>query len=134
MPTLTRVVPPPAAFVVTHMLEGVLDAGTARGARSLGFSRPAAGKTGTTNAYRDAWFIGFTPDLLTGTWVGFDGEERLNLSGGSAALPIWTTFMEKATADVPPRPFQAPPGVSMVSIDRRTGRVHRDGHVHAGCP
>jgi len=121
VPAMKRVVPPAAAFVVTHMLEGVFAEGTARSARTLGFSRPAAGKTGTTNAYRDAWFIGFTPDLLAGTWVGFDGEESLNLSGGRAALPIWTTFMQGAMADSPPRPFQAPPGVTLVAVDRRSG-------------
>lgn len=122
VPVFTRVVSPAAAFIVTHMLEGVLDAGTARGARKLGFARPAAGKTGTTNEYRDAWFIGFTPDLLAGTWVGFDDDAPLNLSGGRAALPIWTSFMQRATAASPSRGFQPPPGVSLVEIDRQTGR------------
>jgi len=118
----TRVVPPGEAFVVTHMLEGVLDAGTARGARRLGFDRPAAGKTGTTNEYRDAWFIGFTPDLLAGTWVGFDDDTPLDLSGGRAALPIWTSFMLRATAASAPRGFEPPPGVRLVEIDRTTGQ------------
>ncbi|MDG2303077.1 MAG: PBP1A family penicillin-binding protein [Candidatus Binatia bacterium] len=122
VPVFTRVVSPAEAFVVTHMMEGVLDVGTARGARKLGFGRPAAGKTGTTNEYRDAWFIGFTPDLLAGTWVGFDGDALLNLSGGRAALPIWTSFMQSATAASPERPFQAPAGVTLVEVDRRTGR------------
>lgn len=122
VPVLTRVVSPAEAFVVTHMLEGVLDEGTARGARRLGFDAPAAGKTGTTNDYRDAWFIGFTPDLLAGTWVGFDGDQPLELSGGRAALPIWTEFMQKAVAGSGSRPFQAPAGVSLVEIDRQTGR------------
>jgi len=127
VPVFTRVVSPAAAFVVTHMLEGVLDAGTARSARSLGFERPAAGKTGTTNEYRDAWFIGFTPDLLAGTWVGFDDDALLNLSGGRAALPIWTSFMRSATAASPARPFQPPPGVSLVEVDRSTGRPAEEG-------
>lgn len=126
VPVFTRVVSPAEAFVVTHMLEGVMDAGTARGARARGFSRPAAGKTGTTNEYRDAWFIGFTPDLLAGTWVGFDGDERLDLSGGRAALPIWTSFMAEATASSPERGFLPPPGVSLVEVDRRTGRPPTD--------
>ncbi len=126
VPVFTRVVSPAEAFVVTHMLEGVMDAGTARGARARGFARPAAGKTGTTNDYRDAWFIGFTPDLLAGTWVGFDGDERLDLSGGRAALPIWTSFMAQATASSPERSFLPPPGVSLVEVDRRTGRPPTD--------
>lgn len=122
VPVFTRVVSPAAAFVVTHMLEGVLDSGTARGARRLGFAQPAAGKTGTTNEYRDAWFIGYTPDLLAGTWVGFDSDAPVELSGGKAALPIWTRFMLEATAAEPGRPFQAPPGISLVAVDPTTGR------------
>lgn len=121
VPVFTRVVSPAAAFVVTHMLEGVLDSGTARSARKLGFAHPAAGKTGTTNEYRDAWFIGYTPDLLAGTWVGFDDDAPLDLSGGRAALPLWTRFMREATAAEPGRPFQAPPGVRLVAVDPVTG-------------
>ena len=75
-------------------MEGVLDRGTGRGARERGFTRPAAGKTGTTNDGRDAWFAGFTPDLLAVVWVGFDDGAPLGLTGAEAALPIWTTFMK----------------------------------------
>jgi penicillin-binding protein 1A len=105
------------------MLEGVLDAGTASSARSAGFRRPAAGKTGTTNDYRDAWFVGFTPDLVAAVWVGFDQRYPLGMSGGTAALPLWTTFMKEATAALPPRPFLPPPGVTMVRLDRASGEV-----------
>lgn len=120
-PVMRRVVSPAEAYVMTHLLEGVLDRGTARGARRRGFRRPAAGKTGTTNEYRDAWFIGYTPELLVGVWVGYDGGTALELSGGSAALPIWTEFMRRATAADEQREFSVPPGVTLVEVDRRTG-------------
>jgi membrane carboxypeptidase/penicillin-binding protein len=74
----------------------------------MGFTRPAAGKTGTTNDYKDAWFVGYTPDLLAVVWVGFDGQSKLNLSGSEAALPIWTEFMKSATASMPVTDFVAP--------------------------
>ena len=122
-PALRAVVPPDTAYVLTHMLEGVLDAGTASSARSAGFRRPAAGKTGTTNDYRDAWFVGFTPDLVAAVWVGFDQRSALGMSGGTAALPLWTAFMKQATAALPPRPFMPPPGVTMVRLDRTSGEV-----------
>jgi len=120
-PALRAVVPPDTAYVLTHMLEGVLDAGTASAARSAGFRHPAAGKTGTTNDYRDAWFVGFTPDLLAAVWVGFDRRAALGMSGGTAALPIWTDFMKEAVAPLPPRPFLPPPGVTLVRLDRESG-------------
>ncbi|MBY0279671.1 PBP1A family penicillin-binding protein [Candidatus Binatia bacterium] len=122
-PALRAVVPPDTAYVLTHMLEGVLDAGTASSARSAGFRRPAAGKTGTTNDYRDAWFVGYTPDLVAAVWVGFDQRSALGMSGGAAALPLWTAFMKDATASLPPRPFLPPPGVTMVRLDRASGEV-----------
>jgi penicillin-binding protein 1B len=116
-----QVVSPEAAYLLTHLMEGVFDRGTAQRARGLGFTRPAAGKTGTTNDYRDAWFVGFTPNLLTVVWVGFDQRTDLNLSGSQAALPIWTDFMKQATAGYPPSPFMAPPGVVLARIDPLSG-------------
>jgi penicillin-binding protein 1B len=116
-----QVVSPEAAYLLTHLMEGVLDRGTAQRARGLGFTRPAAGKTGTTNDYRDAWFVGFTPNLLTVVWVGYDHRTDLNLSGSQAALPIWIEFMKKATAGSPPSPFLAPPGVVLARIDPVSG-------------
>jgi penicillin-binding protein 1B len=116
-----QVIPPEDAYLLTHLLEGVLERGTARGARQRGFERPAAGKTGTTNDFGDAWFVGYTPDLLTVVWVGFDVREPLGLSGGQAALPIWTEFMKRATAGRPAAEFTPPPGVVLVPIDRFTG-------------
>jgi len=109
------------AYLVTHLMEGVLDRGTGRAARTRGFLLPAAGKTGTTNDYRDAWFAGFTPSLLTVVWVGFDHKRPLNLAGAEAALPIWTDFMKQATAGLPPNPFVPPPGVVLVRIDPASG-------------
>jgi penicillin-binding protein 1B len=104
-----QVVSPPLANAMNQLLKGVLDRGTAAGARRLGFTRPAAGKTGTTNDYKDAWFVGYTPDLLAVVWVGFDGQSKLNLSGADAALPIWTEFMKAATASMPVTDFVGPP-------------------------
>jgi penicillin-binding protein 1A len=74
----------------------------------MGFTRPAAGKTGTTNDYKDAWFVGYTPDLLAVVWVGYDGQSKLGLSGAEAALPIWTDFMKAATASMPVTDFVGP--------------------------
>ncbi|MGH7960725.1 MAG: hypothetical protein ACRERD_02725, partial [Candidatus Binatia bacterium] len=106
----------------THLLQGVLDRGTGRGARTAGFTRPAAGKTGTTDDYVDAWFVGYTPELVTVVWVGFDDpQEKLALSGAEAALPIWTEFMKRATAGMPVREFVLPPGVSLIAVDPSTG-------------
>jgi len=104
-----QVVSPQLANAMNQLLKGVLDRGTATGARRLGFTRPAAGKTGTTNDYKDAWFVGYTPDLLAVVWVGFDGQSKLNLSGADAALPIWTEFMKAATASMPVTDFVGPP-------------------------
>jgi penicillin-binding protein 1B len=116
-----QAVTPEDAYLITHLLEGVMEYGTGREARKLGFDRPAAGKTGTTNDYGDAWFVGYTPDLVTVVWVGFDQRESLGLSGAQAALPIWTSFMKRATAGRPVSEFTPPPGITLVPIDRQTG-------------
>jgi penicillin-binding protein 1B len=91
--TVTR---PTTAYLVTNMLESVINEGTASSARDAGFKLEAGGKTGTTNDLRDAWFVGFTPELLTVVWVGFDDNQPVGLSGAQAALPIWTPFMMRA--------------------------------------
>jgi penicillin-binding protein 1B len=124
-----QAVPADTAFLVTYLLEGVMDSGTGRDARRAGFTRPAAGKTGTTNDYRDAWFAGFTPDLLAVVWVGFDQIRSLNLSGAEAALPVWTRFMQAATAGRPATAFVPPPSVAIVDIDPASG-----GAATAACP
>jgi penicillin-binding protein 1B len=118
-----KVISPQMAFMMNYLLEGVLDRGTAEMARRWGFTRPAAGKTGTTNDYKDAWFVGYTPDLLAVVWVGFDNESKLGLSGAQAALPIWTDFMKQATAGTPITDFIPPPGIKIVEIDPLSGQL-----------
>lgn len=118
---LETVLPADTAFLVTHILRGVLDRGTGRSARAMGFHLPAAGKTGTTNDYKDAWFVGYTPTLLAVVWVGFDSQRELGLSGAQAALPLWVEFMRRASSGQPPLDFVPPPGVQIVRIDPRSG-------------
>ncbi len=110
-------------FLVTNMMRSVLNEGTGVGARAAGFAPDAAGKTGTTNDLRDAWFVGFTPELLAVVWVGFDDNTPLGLSGSQAALPIWTEFMKRALAGHGDVTFEPPEGISFVEIDRDTGRL-----------
>ena len=108
------------------MMRSVHERGHGRGARGAGFTLDAAGKTGTTNDLRDAWFVGFTPELLTVVWVGLDNNQPLGLSGAQAALPIWTTFMMKALAGRPNVGFEAPDGHQL--------RRDRSRHRQAGHP
>jgi penicillin-binding protein 1B len=110
-------------YLVTNMMRSVLNEGTGASARGQGFVHDAAGKTGTTNDLRDAWFAGFTPEMLTVVWVGYDDNEQLGLSGAQAALPIWTEFMKAAMAGRPNVPFQVPSGVTFVAIDKDTGKL-----------
>ena len=120
-----RVISPQVAHDMNNMLRGVVERGTARSVRLQGFTRPAAGKTGTTNDARDAWFAGYTPDLLALVWVGFDHQSELGLPGSRAALPIWTDFMKKATSRLPVTDFVTPPGVSSFEADPRAGGAPR---------
>ncbi len=122
-PRVSRAASPEASYLVTYLMQGVLASGTGRGARERGFTIPAAGKTGTTNEARDAWFAGFTPDLVAVVWVGYDRDRALGLTGAQAALPIWTDFMKRATSGRTPRRFHRPPTVEMVEIDRQTGML-----------
>jgi penicillin-binding protein 1B len=119
-PTVARA---STAFLVTHMMRSVLNEGTGAAARSNGFTADAAGKSGTTNDLRDAWFVGFTPEILTVVWVGLDDNQPLGLSGAQAALPIWTAFMKNAVAGRVGSTFEPPEGVTLVEIDRDTGKV-----------
>ena len=117
-----EVLRPEIAYLITHLMEGVIDHGTAAGVRARGFTLPAAGKTGTS---RDGWFAGYTKDLLVITWVGFDDNRDLNLEGARSALPIWADFMLKAYELYPARDkaqlaFVPPPGIEIVSIDADT--------------
>jgi len=117
----------PAAYLVTNLLQGVVDSGTGRGVRRLGFDKPAAGKTGTTSDGRDAWFAGYTPDLVAVVWVGFDQNQRGALSGASAALPIWTEFMKKADTGDPDNDFLVPSGIIFRSINEKGQVCREDG-------
>ena len=110
-------------FLVTNMMRSVIDEGTGAAVRANGFQFDAAGKTGTTNDLRDAWFVGFTPELLTVVWVGFDDNQPIGLSGSQAAVPIWTDFMKAALAGRGDAQFQAPDGITFVEIDRDTGHL-----------
>ncbi len=117
-----RVVRPETAYLATILMEGPVLYGTAAGVRTqFGFTRPAAGKTGTTDDENDAWFIGFTPDLAAGVWVGCDRNRRIGLTGTQAAVPIWAQFMESALRDRPFRDFEAPENTVDVWIDGDTG-------------
>ncbi len=120
---------PVTAYQVVHMLEGVVQRGTATVLRDL--DRPLFGKTGTTTGPTNVWFIGGSPDLVAGVYMGFDQPRSLGgyAQGGRLAAPIFKQFAQKAFADIPARPFTAPEGVRLVRIDRRTGR-----RVYGGWP
>ncbi len=124
---LARAVDPDALAVLDSLLRGVVDHGTGAGIRRLGVQGILAGKTGTTNDGRDAWFIGFSPRILVVVWVGYDDNRGLDLSGSMAALPIFASFAQKLPAQLFEEPFPTPRGVVTVSIDPTTGmRVTED--------
>ena len=124
----TRVLDPAVAYLVTHLLEGVVDAGTGRAARELGLTGPAAGKTGTTDDTRDAWFVGYTPEVVTGVWVGLDNGRPTGLTGAQGALPIWTDFV-RATGTSDDGGFPVPAGIVWRDVDPASG-----GLAGATCP
>ncbi|HEX7809465.1 MAG TPA: PBP1A family penicillin-binding protein, partial [Thermoanaerobaculia bacterium] len=117
----TQVFPQRDVYLLTTVMEGVVNRGTAGGARSMGFKKIAAGKTGTTNDKRDAWFIGFTPQTLALTWVGYDDNDPTGLSGSDAAVPMWARYMVSVTAGQPNADFAPPPGITMTEIDKTSG-------------
>ncbi len=121
------VISPETAYVITNLMQSVVASGTGHRASIIG--RPVAGKTGTTNDAKDAWFIGYIPQLVTGVWVGYDQERSLGAggSGGQAAAPIWGDFMQKAVIQLPSEDFEAPESVSFVLINPRTGKLAREG-------
>ena len=128
-----RAVSESTAFLMTSMLADVINAGTAWQARQIGFILPAAGKTGTTNDYHDAWFVGFTPHLVTGVWVGYD-QPRTIMRGGYAAelaVPMWSRFMAAATKGDPPDWFRAPATITAVNVCRLSGKLPADGCANA---
>src|SRR5205809_881609 len=120
----TSVMSPAEAYLMTSLLEGVIKAGTGASARALGVTGDVAGKTGTTNDGRDAWFVGGNPGLLVAVWVGYDSDEAHGLSGAEGALPIWAEFMRPALDSAGgPRTFSMPAGVSFVEIDLTNGKT-----------
>ena len=124
-PQSEQVVSPQTAFLMTSMLTDVVNYGTAYKARQEGFTLPAAGKTGTTNDYVDAWFIGYTPHLATGVWIGFDKPKTIIANGfaGELAVPLWARFMKTATAADKPDTFAVPDGVTAVAVCRLSGQL-----------
>ncbi len=126
-PRTTPVIPRSTAYLITNLLEDVVQRGTGQRARALG--RPVAGKTGTTNDFTDAWFVGFTPNLVTGVWVGFDDQRSLGdrEAGASVALPIWVTYMREALKGVPAAPFPIPSEIVYAPVDPKTGNLAPDG-------
>ncbi|MFN2431594.1 MAG: PBP1A family penicillin-binding protein [Gemmatimonadota bacterium] len=116
---MRRVLDAESVYLVNSMLQGTFERGTATPARRLGFKEAAAGKTGTTSDYKDAWFVGYTPNLLALTWVGYDNNRPLHLTGDRAALPMWTRFM---LAYVPEAAdFRAPEAILLVGVDPASG-------------
>ena len=113
---------PQGAYLVTSLLKGVVDHGTGAKARVLGLQGPVAGKTGTTDGYRDAWFVGYSPDLVIGVWVGFDDERPINLTGSQAALPIWSELARRLISQDQPD-FEVPTGIVQREIDPKTGQL-----------
>ncbi len=121
--TPVRVLSPETAYIMASLLNSVIEDGTGRGARWRGFRRPAAGKTGTTNEFTDCWFIGFTPDLVCGVWVGFDDPRTIGMdaTGAAIALPAWTAFMKEATQGQTPTDFLMPEGIVEREVCLDTG-------------
>jgi penicillin-binding protein 1A len=132
-PTSKRAISETTAFLMSTMLSDVINAGTGARARGLGFTLPAAGKTGTTNEYHDAWFVGFTPSLVTGVWVGLDQPKTILPNGfaGDVAVPMWTAFMKAATRGDKPQWLRAPAGITTASVCRLSGQLARPACEHA---
>src|SRR5947208_2901752 len=128
-PEEERVLAPGVAYLVTHLLEGVIDRGTGRPAREAGLTGSAAGKTGTTDDTRDAWFVGFTPEVVAGVWVGLDGGGPTGLTGAQGALPIWTDFVRATSGEASERDFPVPDDIMWRDVDPESGQL-----ATAGCP
>lgn len=130
VPESIPVMAPETSYVITNLMQSVVSSGTGRRASALG--RPVAGKTGTTNDAKDAWFIGYIPQLVAGVWVGYDQERSLGgATGGQASAPIWAEFMQKSVSNIAVEDFEAPENVSFVLINPRTGKLAREGEPGA---
>ncbi|MDQ3521390.1 MAG: penicillin-binding transpeptidase domain-containing protein, partial [Gemmatimonadota bacterium] len=131
-PARERASNPAAAFVLTTILQDAVNRGTGTPVRTAGFTGPAAGKTGTTNGSTDVWFVGYTPELVGGIWIGLDRPATIvpGASGGTLAAPVWGRMMQRIYATRPmPEPWRAPAGVVTAQVERTTGLA-----VDAGCP
>jgi penicillin-binding protein 1B len=124
-----RVLDAGTAFLVTSLLEGVVERGTGQGVRAAGITGPVAAKTGTSNDERDAWFVGFTPELAVVVWIGFDDSRSTGLPASQLALPVWARFVREATGGRVRGAFLPPPEVVSVEVDPLTG-----ARALAGCP
>jgi penicillin-binding protein 1A len=131
-PKPQEVISKETAYLITNMMEDVVQKGTGQAAKTLG--RPVAGKTGTTNEFINAWFIGGTPNLVVGTFVGFDDRRTLGEteSGAHAALPIWINFMKEALKSLPVVPFTIPEGITFVKVDPATGLLNSEQEDQPG--
>ncbi len=116
-----RVASEDAVYVITDLMMGVIERGTAKSIRANGYAGPGAGKTGTSNEGRDTWFVGFSPDIVTGVWVGYDDNSETGLTGGLAAAPIWAEYMQCIAPFHNKLSFLAPPGVIFADVDYTTG-------------
>jgi len=116
-----QVLDPMTTYQITSMMEGVVQRGTATVVKEVG--KPIAGKTGTTNDQKDAWFVGFSPDIAIGVYIGYDKPRNLgrSMTGGVLAAPIAKDFLKVALADKPAAPFRVPPGIKLIRVDAKTG-------------
>ncbi len=121
--TIKSVSSPAKAFIISSMLRSAVTEGTAHALKNMGITFPAAGKTGTTNSFRDAWFVGYTPDILTLVWVGFDNGDSIRASGSIAALPIWADLMSAIPEHISGNWFQMPPGVVKRIVCSESGQL-----------
>jgi penicillin-binding protein 1A len=134
------VLDPALAFQVVDMMKAVVDTGSGQSVRKMGFQGPAAGKTGTTDHYKDAWFTGFTPSLCVSVWTGFDKNKPLKrppgggITGGMAAAPIWADFMTNAMKGEPEREFSVPSNIRFEAVDPSTGCAPEPGATVLSVP
>lgn len=129
-PQNVQVLSPQTAYIITNMLRTVVTSGTGASIQRRGVTRPVAGKTGTSNDFRDAWFIGFSPDLICLVWIGYDDGTPLNMNAAQAAVPVWAGFMREALQKYPIRDFAVPNGIVTRTIDPTTGKVASDACVN----
>ena len=121
--TIKRVTSPAKAFIMSSLLRSVVTEGTARSLLDRGITFPVAGKTGTTNEYKDAWFVGYTPDILVLVWVGFDNGDSIHVAGSTAALPIWADLVNAIPEYISGEWFKMPPGVVKQIVCSETGQI-----------